>query len=211
MLLTYQTTNQLPSECPSSERRLHFYDRGEKIPLIAQGIWQVCRGVVQLGTFELSGKETLLGWVQPLNFFGLWLTSIETYQAQALSDVYLKWYALSEIENSPHLSQTILHQVVNRIRQSEALLAIAGLQRVEARLIELIRLLAKEMGQPIDNGTRLSVRFTHQNLANAINTTRVTITRLLGDLQRQNLISFDGDRHLIIPPRFNDRDLISIS
>ena len=211
MLLSYQTTNQLTSECPSSERRLHLYDRGQEIPLIAQGVWQVCRGIVQLGKFNPTGEETLLGWVQPLNFFGLWLTSIDTYQAQALSDVYLKWYALSEIENSPHLSQTILNQVVNRIRQTEALLAIAGLKRVEARLIELLRLLAEEMGEPIDHGTRLSVRFTHQNLANAIGTTRVTVTRLLGDFQRQNLISFDGDRHLIISHSFNDRDLMSVS
>ena len=211
MLLSYQTTNQLSLECPSPERRLHFYDRGKEIPLVVQGVWQVCRGIVQLGKFNPTGEETLLGWVQPLNFFGLWLTSINTYQAQALSDVYLKWYALSEIENSPHLSQTILNQVVNRIRQTEALLAIAGSKRVETRLIELLILLAKEMGEPTDNGTRLSVRFTHQNLANAISTTRVTVTRLLGDFQRQNLISFDGGRHLIIRNRLNNRQLIDVS
>jgi CRP-like cAMP-binding protein len=42
------------------------------------------------------------------------------------------------------------------------------------------------------------VRLTHQMLANAIGTTRVTITRLLGDLQSQGRISFDSDRHLVI-------------
>jgi CRP-like cAMP-binding protein len=199
MLLSYHSTKQrLSPECLSPERRLHFYDKGEEIPLISQGVWQVYRGVVQLGKFNPNGEETLLGWVQPLNFFGLWLTSIDTYQAKALSGVYLKWYALSEIEDSPHLSQTILNQVVHRIRQTEALLAIAGLKLVEERLMELLRLLAKEMGEPMDNGTRLIVRLTHQNLADAIGTTRVTVTRLLGDFQRQNLISFDGDRHLII-------------
>jgi len=35
-------------------------------------------------------------------------------------------------------------------------------------------------------------------LANAIGTTRVTITRLLGDFQAQGQICFDCDRHLII-------------
>jgi CRP-like cAMP-binding protein len=84
------------------------------------------------------------------------------------------------------------------MRQSEALLAIAGLRRVDERLQELLKLLAKEMGESTDGGTRLKVRLTHQMLASAIGTTRVTITRLLGDFQAQGQISFDCDRHLII-------------
>jgi CRP-like cAMP-binding protein len=54
------------------------------------------------------------------------------------------------------------------------------------------------MGEPIAQGSRLKIRLTHQNLANAIGTTRVTVTRLLGEFQRQGAVSIDGDRHLII-------------
>ncbi|WP_370589462.1 replication/maintenance protein RepL [Tychonema sp. LEGE 07203] len=39
--------------------------------------------------------------------------------------------------------------------------------------------------------------FIHQDIANAICTTRVTVTRMLGKLQQQGLISRSGDRHLI--------------
>jgi CRP-like cAMP-binding protein len=84
------------------------------------------------------------------------------------------------------------------MRQTEALLAIAGLKRVEDKLHHLLQLLKQEMGEPVAEGTRLGIRLTHQNLANAIGTTRVTVTRLLGEFQRQGLISFDSDRHLII-------------
>jgi len=198
-------TNPLPPLAPQKTnlvegRRLHFYDKGDLIPLAEEGIWQVYRGVVQLSQFVASGDEILLGWAYSEQFFGLWLTSsqIETYQARALSDVYLRWYPLVEIENSLKLSQLILTQVVHRMRQSEALLVIAGLRRVDERLQELLKLLAQEMGQPMVGGTRLTVRLTHQMLANAIGTTRVTITRLLGDFQAQGRINFDGDRHLII-------------
>jgi CRP-like cAMP-binding protein len=204
MLLTYQNGSQEPSPSQPQERRLHFYDKGEEIPLISQGVWQVNRGVVQLGKFDSNGEQTLLGWVQPLNFFGLWLTNIDTYQVTALSNVYLKWYALSEIETSCSLSQMVLHQIVMRIRQTESLLAIAGIKRVEDRLIQLLKLLGKDLGQPVSNGTRLIVRLTHQNLADVIGTTRVTVTRILGDFQRQGLISFDGDRHIVIDGQFKD-------
>jgi CRP-like cAMP-binding protein len=181
-------------------RRLHFYDKGELIPLAQEGIWQVYRGVIQLSQFAPSGDEILLGWVHPENFFGLWLTAhqLENYQARALSDVYLRWYPLVEIESSPTLSQLILGQIIYRMKQSEALLSIAGLRRVDERLQELLKLLAQEMGESTNGGTRLNVRLTHQMLANAIGTTRVTITRLLGDFQAQGQIRFDCDRHLII-------------
>ncbi len=201
MLLTNPLTPVVSEKTNVVEgRRLHVYDKGEFIPLAEEGIWQVYRGVVQLSQFVSSGDEILLGWAYAEQFFGLWLTAheIETYQARALADVYLRWYPLVEIENTPKLSPVILTQVIQRMRQSEALLAIAGLRRVDERLQELLKLLAKEMGQPMAGGTRLTVRLTHQMLANAIGTTRVTITRLLGDFQNQGRISFDGDRHLII-------------
>lgn len=203
MLLTYQNSIETHLNVQREEKRLHFYQKGDEIPLVSQGVWQVNRGVIQLGKFNSHGEEILLGWVQPLNFFGSWLTSIDTYQAKALSNVYLKWYALSEIQSSCSLSQMILNQVVIRVRQTESLLAIAGIKRVEERLIELLKLLAQDMSESVDNGTRIVVRLTHQNIANAIGTTRVTVTRILGDFQRQGLISFDKARHIIIDDKLH--------
>ncbi|MGK7876583.1 MAG: Crp/Fnr family transcriptional regulator [Xenococcaceae cyanobacterium] len=198
MFLTYNATQESSQDQFNEGRRVHFYSRGEEIPLVAQGVWQVYRGFVQLSALHLNGEEVLLGWAQPSTFFGIWLTRPDRTEAKALSDVYLKWFSLSEIEASPHLAHTMLTQIVRRMRQTEALLAIAGLRRVEERLQQLLLLLKQEMGQPISGGTRLEVRLTHQNLANTIGTTRVTITRLMGEFQRQGYIALDGDRHIIL-------------
>ncbi|NCO75555.1 MAG: Crp/Fnr family transcriptional regulator [Cyanobacteria bacterium] len=195
MLLSYPSHHLTISP---TERRLHFYERGEEIPLVSQGIWEVNRGVVQLLKFNPQGEETLLGWVQSDNFFGLWLTSVDTFQAKTLSDVYLKWYSLEEIDKNPLLAHKILSQIAKRLRQTEELLAIAGLKKVEDRLLKLLKLLAKEIGEKQESFTRIKVRFTHQNLANAIGTTRVTVTRILGDLQKQGLVSLDHTRHLLL-------------
>jgi len=46
---------------------------------------------------------------------------------------------------------------------------------------------------------RLTVRLTHQHLANALGTTRVTITRLMGQLRREGWLEIDADRHLLLP------------
>ena len=198
MPLTSKATLVLDQYEVNEENRLHFYGKGEEIPLLPQGLWQVYQGLVQLNTFCDNGEDLLLGWAGPSMVFGQWLTFLPSYQAKAISNVYLKWFALREIEADSSLSQAILPQLVRRQRQTEALLAIIGQRRVEERLRRLLLLLKQEMGQPVAGGTRLSVRLTHQNIANTIATTRVTVTRLFTKLQHQGWIKFDADHHIIL-------------
>ncbi|HAA27475.1 MAG TPA: hypothetical protein DCE56_07060 [Cyanobacteria bacterium UBA8553] len=198
MLQASRVVLELDQHEPKEGRRLHFFAKGEEIPLVSQGIWQVGRGIVQLSTLCQNGEEVWLGWAEPSTFFCLWFSHLKIYQATALSDVHLTWFSLAEINASPRLTQIILPQVVRRMRQTEALLAIAGQRRVEDRLQYLLLLMKQEIGQPVEEGTRLSVRLTHQNLANAIGTTRVTITRLLSKLRGAGEIIIDRDRHIII-------------
>jgi CRP-like cAMP-binding protein len=179
-------------------RRLHFYAKGEEIPLVSQGVWQVCQGLVQLSTLCQNGEEVWLGWAEPLTFFGQWFSLLRSYQAIALCDVQLTWFSLAEINASPRLSQLVLPQLVRRIQQTEALLAISGQRRVEDRLQHLLMLMKQQIGQPVAGGTRIQMRITHQNLANAIGTTRVTVTRLLSKLKSEGLITIDRDRHIIL-------------
>lgn len=198
MLLTHQLMPQAVSDKNEKELLLHFYEKGEEISLFEPGCWQVYRGVVQLSRTNQKGQEVILGWATANSCFGNWLDHYPTYRAQTLSDVYIRWFSPRAIEKSPSLAQMLLAQLSLRLIRAEQLLTVTGLRRVEDRLWQLLLLLAEEMGQSTLEGTRLIVRFTHQNLANVICTTRVTITRILGDFQARGLIAFDNNRHLII-------------
>ncbi len=180
-------------------RSLHPFSSGQAIPMKPNEIWVVCRGIVQLGTLYDTGDESLLGLACPSMPFGLPLALIRPYQATALSSVDLMRLTLAEVEQSPALAQGIFRQVTRRLRQTEAMLAMVGYRRVEDRLRHFLLLLKQEVGQPIHEGeTRISVRLTHQQLANAIGTTRVTVTRLLSQLREEGLLTVDRNRHLII-------------
>jgi CRP-like cAMP-binding protein len=167
--------------------------------MLSDEILVVCRGVVQLGTLYDSGDESLLGLACPSMPFGLPLSSIRPYQAMALTDVDLMRLRLVEIEQSPMLAHGIFRHLARRLQQTEAVLAMVGYRRVEERLRHLLMLLKQEVGQPTASGTRLSVRLTHQQLANAIGTTRVTVTRLLSQLQEEGWLSIDSSRHIVLP------------
>lgn len=179
-------------------RSLQPYRSGQPIRMQPDEILIVCRGVVQLGTLYTTGDEALLGLASPAMPFGLPLSLIRPYQATALTDVDVMRLKLTEIEQSPTLAQGIFRQITRRLQQSEAVLAMVGYRRVEDRLRHLLVLLKRELGQPSGSGVRLSVRLTHQQLANAIGTTRVTVTRLLSQLQEEGWLSIGSDRHITL-------------
>ncbi len=176
----------------------HIFLKGEIIPLKPQIIWQVCQGVVKLTTMSENGEEVLVGLAGPALPFGPDLTSLHTYQAIALTEVELVCFSIAELAASHRLAQSVLPQINQRLRQTEALLAISGQRRVKDRFLQLLQLLKQEIGQNVDKGTRLSVRFTHQDLADACSTTRVTITRVLGKLQEQGTVIIDSKHHIIL-------------
>ncbi|MEB3247449.1 MAG: helix-turn-helix domain-containing protein, partial [Synechococcus sp.] len=49
-----------------------------------------------------------------------------------------------------------------------------------------------------DDGLRLNLRLTHQEMASALSTTRVTVTRVIGLLRDEGWLKIDPQRHLVI-------------
>jgi PAS domain S-box-containing protein len=181
-----------------NNRYVHQHSKGETILLNPLVIWYVSQGLVKLSTYCETGEEVLIGLATAGMVFGSSLTSLNIYQATAFSDVKLVSIYAAEIEASPNLSHTLLPKINQRLRQTESFLVISGRRRVQERLHYLLELLKREVGETVPEGTRLSVRFTHEDIASACCTTRVTITRLIGKLQEEGIISFDSKKHMIL-------------
>ena len=179
-------------------RTMHTYKAGKIVPMYSHEVWVVCRGVVQLNTLHPTGDEVLVGFAVQAMPFGLPLTNLDPYQAIALSDVDLMRFTLIELENSPQLYQGILQHLNRRLQQTESLLALVSNKRVEERLRQILLLLRQEVGIPVEGGIRLTVRLTHQQLASAISSTRVTVTRAMKILQDEGWLKIDRDRHIVL-------------
>lgn len=183
---------------PTEDRSLHFYTKGELISLEPQTICLVRQGLVKLSTISERGEEVLVGLIGQSMPFGYSMTALSTYQAIVLSETaQVVYIPLTEICNSVRLTQVLLPKINQRLRQTEVLLAISGKRQVKERLEYFLLFLKREIGQPIAQGTHLPVRLTHQDLADACCTTRVTITRLMGKLQKQEKISFNAKHQII--------------
>lgn len=179
------------------ERALIPFVVGHPIPLRSDEVLVVCRGVVQLFTIQQDGSETLLGLAGPSMPIGLPLTLVDPYWATALTDVDILALPLTEIEASPALMAGIYRNLMLRLHQTEAWLALSGKRLVADRLRHLLLLLAKDFGHVEPEGVRIPVRLTHHQLATAIGTTRVTVTRLLKDFKAEGWMAID-QRHIIL-------------
>jgi CRP-like cAMP-binding protein len=195
--LDYAPQQQQQSSVVS--KRLYFHTKGDEIPLFPEGVWQVTEGLVQLSANYEDGEQVLFGWASTGAWFGTQGSETLDYQAIALSPVYLRWLRLDEIEGSMRLSQLLLPQLAKRMRQAEMLLIINGRRHTIERLRGLLSLLKDELGESLPNSqTRINYKFTHQQLASAIGTTRVTVSRMMVQFQAKGFMSLDRHRHLIL-------------
>ncbi|RPF84851.1 Crp/Fnr family transcriptional regulator [Synechococcus sp. CC9616] len=179
-------------------RNLVHLTAGSVVPLLRNNIWLVVRGMVKLGAVSVHGDELLLGLVGPGEPFGESLSTVEAYDAVALTNCDLLCLTTIDIQQSPELALAMMDAIAARYRQAESLLALLGLRRVEDRLRGFLELLAQDYGQPCEDGLKLNVRLTHQELASALSTTRVTVTRVLGLLREEGWLKIDAERCLVI-------------
>ena len=180
------------------KRNLVHLTAGSVVPLLKNSIWLVVRGMVKLGAVSVHGDELLLGLAGPNEPFGEPFSTVEAYEAVALSDCDLLCLTTAEVEQSPQLCIAMMDAIAARYRQAEYMLALLGLRRVEERVRGFLEMLAQDYGQPCDDGLRLNLRLTHQEMASALSTTRVTVTRVLGLLREEGWLQLDDQRQLVV-------------
>jgi len=179
-------------------RGLVHLSAGSKVPLLRGHVWLVARGMVKLSCITEQGDDLLLALAGPNEPFGEPLTNLDLYEATALTDSDLLCLPMDEVEATPHLAMTLVRAMTSRMRQSESLIALLGLRRIDDRVRGFLELLAEEYGQPCELGLRLNLRLTHQDIASALSTTRVTVTRVLGMLRDEGWLHLDDQRQLVV-------------
>ncbi len=164
-----------------TDKHQRKFNRGEMIPLWSGIIWKIEKGIFRSLTWSEEGTLITLGIWGPGDIIGRALSKIEPYQIESLSR--------SEVSILPanFIHQTS-HAILEQIQLAQELLCIIRRERVHISLLELLIWLAKRFGQEIEEGHLLDLPMTHQELAEVIGTTRVTITRLFKQFEDEGII-----------------------
>jgi CRP-like cAMP-binding protein len=103
----------------------------------------------------------------------------------------------------PPLLEELMARSVRRSRRLVALMSIAGIRRLDLRLLVLLRILADRWGTVSPTGIRVQVRLTHETLARLAGAQRPSVSVALTRLSQAGLLTTDGRRFVLpleLPP-----------
>ena len=105
---------------------------------------------------------------------------------------------LEVIQRNPEAAVSIINYLSHRLRESQDNAKGFALDRAEQRVAALLVNLAERSGIQEDNGLRISVRLTHQDLADMAGLTKETTSRILSRFKKDQLIAGHGKQLLIL-------------
>ncbi|HEX8207191.1 MAG TPA: helix-turn-helix domain-containing protein [Solirubrobacteraceae bacterium] len=92
----------------------------------------------------------------------------------------------------PPVMAELMSRTIRRSRDLAVLLAIAGMPRLDARLLAALWHLADRWGHVGTHGTLLPVRLTHETLAGLVGAQRPSVTTALRTLERRGALKRDA-------------------
>lgn len=165
----------------SADLKFSKFARRSLLPQGRDYLWKIESGVVRSLTWLEDGTTVTLGLWGKGDIVSRVLSKAEPYQMECLTPVEAtllpldRWHQVTE--------SLILHS-----QQLQEFLEILHCRAVDASLLRLLNWMARKFGHQVETGQLIELRLTHQEIAETIGTTRVTVTRLLNEFEKQGII-----------------------
>lgn len=165
-------------------------------------VYLLKEGRVRLSQISAEGKEVTLDYLEPGAVFGaLGVGEDEMVQAEAVENAYLCKVPRADFERFIAERPQLMFQVTKllglRLRRVQVRLHTLLFHDVRTRLLKTLEELAETYGEPTDQGVRLRLKLTHQDLANLIGSTRETTSAIISQLRTEGVLDFDH-KHAIL-------------
>ena len=173
----------------------------------SKGIYMLCQGRVKLSTGSEDGRVIILHIAEPGEVLGLSSTisdSIHIATAEATEPCQINYLRnkdfLSFLEENAGACMSAVKQLSQNYQSACLKICSLGLSATVAdKLMTLFLSWCKESSEDED-GIHLKIRYTHEEIAQMIGTSRETVTRLLKSFINKRLIIRKGSE-LIIPDK----------
>jgi CRP/FNR family transcriptional regulator, global nitrogen regulator len=178
----------------------------------AARVYFLVEGAVKLSRVYEAGEEITVALLRENSIFGVLslITGSKSdrfYHAVAFTPVELLSVSIDQFEKAlkenTELSWMMLKGLSSRILQTEMMIETLAHRDMGSRLASFLLILCRDFGVPNgSNGITIDLKLSHQAIAEAIGSTRVTVTRLLGDLRdcENQVISIDKKKITVHNP-----------
>jgi CRP-like cAMP-binding protein len=195
----------------SIEESGFFFFQGDP----AHYLYVLTSGQVKLLQTNPNGQNVNLRTIYPWQMFGALgavraeasypasAQALENSTALAISSDFLH----SMLETRPYLSFDLMQLMTTYIQEMQARYRELATERVEQRVASALLRLAAQSGIKAGKETIIELSFSRQDLAEMTGTTLYTVSRLLSEWERREVISTGRERIKILKPH----ELVRIS
>ncbi len=188
------------------------FDRGKTIFFPgdpAERVYFLLTGAVKLSRVYETGEEITVALLRENSVFGVLSLitgqhSDRFYHAVAFTPVQLLSAPIDQAEiafqENAQLTRLMLQGLSSRILQTEMMIETLAHRDMGSRLVSFLLILCRDFGTPSEQGVQIDLKLSHQAIAEAIGSTRVTVTRLLGELRDEEMISITKKRITVHNP-----------
>ncbi|GIV32340.1 MAG: Crp/Fnr family transcriptional regulator [Saprospiraceae bacterium] len=168
-------------------------------------VFFLAKGTVKIGTHSPEGKEVIKTLIHPTAMFGelgLIGESRRPEFAQALrEEVHIYAIRVADLKSLMRsnftLCDRIMKQLGKRLLNAESKLESLIFKDARTRIIEFIKEAVSKTGRRVGYEMLLKHSLTHQDIANITCTSRQTVTLVLNELRKSDLIYFNRGKILV--------------
>ena len=165
-----------------------------------RGVFLLCHGSVKLSISSGDGK-TLINRIAPAGeVLGLssvlssnpYKSTAETLEPSQVNfirrDDFLRF-----MEEHPRASMNAARQMAQEIEtDADHIRSLVLSHSAAEKLAHLLLQWMAENGKDVDNGTRIQLLMTHEDISQLIGTSRETVTRLLKEFRQRRILTIKG-------------------
>lgn len=162
------------------------------------------KGRVRIFKLSSEGKMITLAILKDRDIFGaMSLIKGGTSKAyvETLEDSYIcaiKQEDFSKlIKEIPEIALGLVEKINQRLKEAEDRIEDLVFREAPGRIASVLLKLAEEFGQENGEGTQITLKITHQELADMVGTTRETATVILNELKEDKVLKIE-DRYLTV-------------
>lgn len=169
------------------------------------GLYNVCSGKVKLVRTGRVGRQTIV------RILGQGSTLAETdlfrqdgrhgATAQAMEEVVVCFLAkpalLDYLDEHPTMTMTMVERMADALHKMELRVESLATKDTRLRLAEFLVEMAEEEGEQVEEGIRIRLRLTREEIAEVVGATLETTIRLMSALKKDGVLA-DHDGHIVV-------------
>tara|TARA_R110000868_G_scaffold132380_2_gene343101 strand:+ start:31708 stop:32424 length:717 start_codon:yes stop_codon:yes gene_type:complete len=191
----------------SQQKVTNLYKKGQTLFIEGNhpnGIFCVSSGNIKLTQHGNDGKETLVRIVTKGDVLGhrsLFSDNTLHATATALEDSRVcfidKTYIMGLIQEQPSVALHVIEKLSRDMGSAEHRLTSMHSKNVRQRLAELLLLLKESHGVKVNEGVKIDLRLTREEMSTMIGTAPETLIRFMSEFKEAGLITQEGKTIII--------------